>query len=549
MVNQDRDRARVAAGGEKDLSRKFNSVKQFQAVDRNTREIHRGTIMPLSSRWLSAFFAMAAVIALATQCSGAPSDETIRIRNSSGFASRSLEARGTIEFTDDDRDVKTISPGGYVLIEAGTWLRTERSYEVRADSSGSLSRTYRVGGRARAMDADAQGWAAAGILTLIRETGMGAGPRIGRLLRQGGPPAVLKEVSEIHSDGPKRTYLRELIERGRLNADQLRDAMRSARTIGSDGEKTSLLIEVSRSYLKPDLRQSWFTTLGGIGSDGDKRRGLEHAIRSDPSVDTLALTASAAGRIGSDGDKAAVLAAIASRGIIGGVRRPWFRALETIGSDGDKRQVLLGVLAALGGDQDTLLEILRTAETIGSNGDKAAVLSAAARADLRSDFVQRAFFSAVDTIGSDGDRKDVLTSVLRTSNQAAPLITGVAQSARKIGSDGDKAAVLSRAAEFDLNDAAARAAFFVAVNTIGSDHDRADVLSSVLRKPKLVRETIVAAIDSAAAMGSDGDKASVLLLAAERHASDSTVRPALERALQSVHSDGDYRRVSAALLR
>jgi hypothetical protein len=91
----------------------------------------------------------------------------------------------------------------------------------------------------------------------------------------------------------------------------------------------------------------------------------------------------------------------------------------------------------------------------------------------------------------------------------------------------------------DLNDVAARAAFFAAVNTIGSDHDRADVLSNVLRKPWLVPETVVAAIDSATAMGSDEDKASVLLLAAERRASYSTVRAAPERALQSVHSDGD----------
>jgi hypothetical protein len=59
----------------------------------------------------------------------------------------------------------------------------------------------------------------------------------------------------------------------------------------------------------------------------------------------------------------------------------------------------------------------------------------------------------------------------------------------------------------------------------------------------------VAAIDSATAMGSDGAKASVLLLAAERHASNPAVRTALEKALKSVHSDGDYRRVSAALRR
>jgi hypothetical protein len=50
-------------------------------------------------------------------------------------------------------------------------------------------------------------------------------------------------------------------------------------------------------------------------------------------------------------------------------------------------------------------------------------------------------------------------------------------------------------------------------------------------------------------MGSDGDKANVLLLAAERRGSDAAVRRALEKALKSVHSDGDYRRVTGALLR
>jgi len=59
----------------------------------------------------------------------------------------------------------------------------------------------------------------------------------------------------------------------------------------------------------------------------------------------------------------------------------------------------------------------------------------------------------------------------------------------------------------------------------------------------------VAAIDSATAISSDGNKASVLVLAAEQYGSDPTVRVALQKALKSVHSDGDHRRVSAVLLK
>src|SRR5262249_58975606 len=99
-----------------------------------------------------------------------------------------------------------------------------------ADSSGALCRTYRVGGHAQAMDADAQAWAAGVMLTLIRESGLNADPRVERLLGKGGPAAVLREVSEIGADGSKRSYLRELVERGRLHDEQLRDVMRTART-------------------------------------------------------------------------------------------------------------------------------------------------------------------------------------------------------------------------------------------------------------------------------------------------------------------------------
>src|ERR1051326_4601456 len=189
--------------------------------------------MSLSIRSVSTCVAMAILVALVPNGTSAPFDDTIRIRSTSGHVSRSFETRGAVEFTDDDRDVETLSPGGYLLIEEGSWFRAERSYEVRATSSG-LSRTYRVGGRVRPVDADGQAWVSAAMLAFIRESGVGAGPRIERLLKHGGPQAVLKEVSEIHSDGSKRIYLRELVERGRLGAEHLRDAMRSARTIGSD---------------------------------------------------------------------------------------------------------------------------------------------------------------------------------------------------------------------------------------------------------------------------------------------------------------------------
>jgi hypothetical protein len=158
--------------------------------------------MSISTRSFAIAFVFAVAAILAPLGTGASREGTTRIQWSSGFNSRSFEARGAVEFTDDDGDVRAISPGSYIIIEEGNWLRTERSYEVRADSSGSLSRTYRVWGRARTMDAGAKAWAAGSLLTMIRESGLSAGLRVERILRTGGPAAVLGKRRRSIATGP-----------------------------------------------------------------------------------------------------------------------------------------------------------------------------------------------------------------------------------------------------------------------------------------------------------------------------------------------------------
>ena len=62
-----------------------------------------------------------------------------------GMTSLSMKVDGAIEFTDDDRDVKSLSPGGHFRMEEGSWL-SGRKYDVKADSAGSLTKAYSVGG-------------------------------------------------------------------------------------------------------------------------------------------------------------------------------------------------------------------------------------------------------------------------------------------------------------------------------------------------------------------------------------------------------------------
>ena len=342
--------------------------------------------------------------------SGASHTE-MTIRN--GWTSLSMRIDGTIEFTDDDRDVKSLSPNGHFRLEEGTWL-SGRAYDVKADAVGNLTKTYSVGGTTKPLDDEGREWLARVLPQVIRESGIGADRRVARILRQGGPQAVMTEIGLIHSDGSKRLYLEQLFSQATLNPTQLKDAASLIRGISSDGDKAQVLITVDKHYLTSELRPSLFEVAGTISSDGDKRRVLCDIVQKDPaSLATLVGAAVVAKHISSDGDKAEVLIEIAgSYRASDQLRAAYFDAADSISSDGDHARVLEKLVATYPNDRDTMARLLRSDQRISSDGDKARVLEEAVAPYNDDAVMQRAFFDAANSISSDGDHQQVLVALV-----------------------------------------------------------------------------------------------------------------------------------------
>ncbi len=480
----------------------------------------------------------------ASQQSG---DSHVHITTRNGWTSVSITIDGTVEFTDDDTDVKSLSPTGRFRLEDGGLL-SKRVYEVKADGTGNLTRTYSVGWSTRPMDDEGRAWLARALPQVIRDSGIGAGPRVARILRQGGPQAVLTEIGRIHSDGSKRVYLEQLFAQATtLKPSDLKDASRLIRSISSDGDKAQVMITVDANYFATDLRSYLFDAAASISSDGDKRRVLSDIVKKDGgSSETLASAARAARHISSDGDKAEVLIEMATPyRPASGVDMAYFDAVNSISSDGDHARVLSKMLAWHGDDHNTLTRTLLSARRISSDGDKARVLKEAVASYNEDAAVRKAFFEAANSISSDGDHQQVLVSLAQKRGIGADTLAGIASSTQRISSAGDKARVLIELAGTNVEPA--RDAFFAAANSINSDGDRSRVLMVVLDKPGISSSLAVAAVQSATGISSDGDKARVLLDAAERYSSDPAVNAALRKAVESLHSDGDYRTVMSRI--
>lgn len=459
-----------------------------------------------------------------------------------------VQVDGKIEFTDDDADVKSLSPNGRFRLEEGGWF-SGRAYEVKADSAGNLTKSYSVGRTTKPLDDEGRAWLSRLLPQIIRESGIGAPARVARILRQGGPQAVLTEIGLIHSDGSKRVYIEQLFSQAQLNTAQLEDAAKLIQGISSDGDKAQVIMAVDSKYFTPDLRPYLFKAAESISSDGDKRRVLSDIAQKDSgSPETLLGVAKAAHHISSDGDKAEVLIEIADHyGASDELRSAYFDAVDSISSDGDHARVLLKLLAAHGSDRDTMVRALRSAQRISSDGDKARVLIEAVSSYTDDDSERKAFLDAANSIASDGDHQRVLVALAGRQGIATATLGGIANSAQRISSDGDKARVLVELTSSNIE--LFHDAFFAAVDSIHSDGDRSGVLLAVLDKPGISTAMVVGTIHSATGISSDGDKGRVLLDAANRYGKDPSVNAALRQAVESLHSDGEYRAVMTELAR
>ena len=74
-------------------------------------------------------------------------------------------------------------------------------------------------------------------------------------------------------------------------------------------------------------------------------------------------------------------------------------------------------------------------------------------------------------------------------------------------------------------------------------------LTAILDKPGTSSAMAIAAIQSTTGISSDGDMARVLLDAANRYSNDPGVNAALRKAVESLHSDGEYRTVMSEIAR
>jgi hypothetical protein len=398
----------------------------------------------------------------------------------------SIRSSGTFDITDDDLDVKSVSPGGYVAFEERLDGVTTR-VEIRSGADGQLQRLFYRNGQAVAWEPEGRAWLAKKIPDLVRRTGFGAEGRVRRILARQGPTGVLDEVSRISSSYVKRIYLERLMAETTLQGPLLARLLTQAgKEITSDYELATLLVKTSRSgqIASDDQRLAYTAATLSIDSGYEHRRALEPFVQTGPLSEAVMKTVlDSASRIESDYELASLLIVIGKQQTLSpGAMDVYVLATQTIQSDYELHRALTPLIAQPAPVPASVLKtVFRCAAGIDSDYELAQLLIELVNRQKIDETNRAAFFQAVDTIQSDYERGRVLKAVVSHGPVGEAMALGVIESTHRMNSAFEAANVLKGVASSQPLEGALRKAYITAAERLSSDHERDGALVMLVR--------------------------------------------------------------------
>ena len=397
-----------------------------------------------------------------------------------------IHYEGRIEFTDDDTDVKSMSPGASLRIREGQ-LPNRITAEFDADENGNVRRRFWVGSSERPFEPEGRQWLSKVLPRFIRQSGIGAADRVARILRAKGVDGVLAEIDLINGSWAKRVYFSELLKSSNLEPRAIEQILaRAGRQIDSDFELASLLTASAGRLLVSDAtRRAYFEAARSIQSDFEMRRAYSAALnRGAVSSELLASLLEAAVSVDSDFELASLLLQVAKlQPLDDRSRAPFFKALAGVGSDFEHRRVLDALTARPDLDQPTLNAVLGSAGLIDSDFESASLLLRIVENYSIEPANRDAFFRAVESIGSSFERGRVLQTLAKRTDVSQDTVLGILQAAKGISGNFETAQVLMALASRHPLKGPARDLYIEVAERLG-EYEQGRALSALVRNER-----------------------------------------------------------------
>jgi F0F1-type ATP synthase delta subunit len=422
-----------------------------------------------------------------TEFSSSRDKKSFRWSNNNILQDFNVEYRGDIELTDDDKDVKSISPGGYLEISKTTF-GNRREIIIR-ESGGQLVREYYEGRSKVPFDPNGKAWLADILPDLVRSTGIAARSRVNRFYKKAGVNGVMDEIEIISSDYVKQIYAKELYQLPLTNAELASTIIDLSRQVSSDYYLAQIMTSHASKFMKSEnTSAAYMQASKNIGSDYYNAQVLTKALEdSKLSASVLKSLLESASGMGSDYYMATVLQkAIAEQEMNSSNLSLVVNATENMSSDSYRSTVLKEALKHPSITSDSFASLMRSIGDMSSDYYISTVLKDLLdnhSGDLEQQFLNQ-IIQTTEDMSSDHYKSLILTQVVTEFDLSDSEFKAIGESVMRMSSDYYVSTVLVKAANKENLSSNSMIAIIKASEQIASDHYKTEVLKKIAPKVK-----------------------------------------------------------------
>lgn len=368
---------------------------------------------------------------------GSGESQTIVAKLGDGNSTFELQSQGAITLSENEQDVVDIQPHGYLRFsdDDGT---TVRKMDWERAENGDLKRSYSVDGSSADLDAEGEAWLAQSFDRMLHETPIGAVSRANRLLKEGGPDALLAEIGKLKNDNLQETYLRVLASAEGIQSGTMVQAVKLVATqISSPSAQEDALIELSSHFRDDaDISLALIDAATNIKSPSHQEDVLVALSKNRELTSAVTIAAiRAAGEIDSPSHQVDVLTAILSKATPDtDIQTAYIEVADTVSSPSHQEDVFLALIESGISDPAVFKRVAAAAAKIRSVSSQEDVMVKLIRAAPADDDVLIACLDVVPNIKSSSHQEDVMKEVLKRDNLSEPVLRRAAQVVKKISS-------------------------------------------------------------------------------------------------------------------
>ena len=362
--------------------------------------------------------------------------------------------RGEFLLKDDDLVVKASWRGEFELDPLGADIESlDKKFEISKKSDGveqrvifkrdkdDIERFYYIDDEKQESSPETDAAIKELLIVYLRASGRKAEERVAAFLNQGGPDAVLEEMTYLGGDHSVRRYTEALTEEADLSEQQLTTLLTLVNNIEGDHDlRTALESIIEHEEISSELTPALIGAASGIESDHDLRKLVQAFAERPLNDESMDLALGLYERLESDYDLRVAADALLENDSFDSPKaaRLLSVAAARIDSDRDMRLILTETAPLFSADQEMTTAWLDAFTTLDSDRDQRISIEEVAEQGGHPSAAWKSLIEATTDIDSDHDHRLALEAIAGEIEEDAELLDAYRISARAIDSDRDR---------------------------------------------------------------------------------------------------------------